>query len=702
MNASLGTYSLMAAILIAAASLVACLAAWRFNSRQLLLGAKVGIGLLFASLTLASIALLIALVNSDFNLQYVVHYTILAMPKVYKVVAFWAGQEGSLLLWAWLLAGMSVIAVLGYRLRHPESSKGSGRSKEEILRCAQNDMKSEAVFVAVLAVVIGFFAVLMLFAHDANPFQTIDGIVDGRGMNPLLRDPGMIAHPPLLFLGYAGYTIPFALMMAALAGGKRDNAWVGLTRRWSIISWIFLTVGILLGSEWAYTVLGWGGYWSWDAVENASLLPWLTGTALLHSIMVQQHRGMLKIWNVGLIAVTFILCIFGTYLTRSGVVNSVHSFGKPEAGTYLTVGNFFLVFLILVALVILLTIIFRLGFLKSENRLEGMLGREGAFLITNVLLTGIMLVVLVGTIWPILSNLFAGRRIEVEQPFYNHVVLPMALVLVALMAIGPMLRYGNEPAARLARGLIVPGILAAVVAIVMCVMGIHNPWALACGIITTVALVVVGLDLGHAVSERIKAQKENAVVAALRLMDGNHRRYGGQFAHLGMMMIVVGIAGSSLYSTRKMFQIIPGESAKIGQYTLTFNNLEKIQTEEYDSLKASVALTDAAGRTRILYPEKRTFYKWEDQPNSVVGLQSGWGEDLYITLAVQEEHDRYATAIGAMINPLVLWIWIGGIVMTLGGLFCLLPRLVRPEETVAVQVTSKKAKGRHAVAMKGI
>ncbi|MHC4589268.1 MAG: cytochrome c biogenesis protein CcsA, partial [Planctomycetota bacterium] len=323
MISGIGNLSLCAAILVAAGAVLASVASVRFRSPRLLRGARILLALVAVMLTATTAALIAALVNSDFRFDYVASYTERALPLGYKLAALWAGQEGSLLLWAWLLAILCMIAAVGWR-----TLVGT----------------EHAVAVAVMALVCGFFGVLLLFA--ANPFQPVAGMAppDGRGLNPMLQDPAMIIHPPLLFLGYAGFTIPFALTIGVLVAGRKDNHWIALVRRWLLASWLFLGAGIVLGAWWAYVELGWGGYWAWDPVENASLLPWLTSTALLHSIMVQQHRGMFKRWNVSLIFLTFTLCIFGTYLTRSGVIDSVHAY----AGSLL--GGFFLVFLVLLAL----------------------------------------------------------------------------------------------------------------------------------------------------------------------------------------------------------------------------------------------------------------------------------------------------------------------------------------------------------------
>ena len=670
MNPMIGTYSLSLAVFITAATILTSLAAVRFESRQLLLVAKGGLGLMAGLFTIASIVLLTALVDGDFSVRYVQHYTEMALPIGYKLAAFWAGQEGSLLLWAWMLSIMSVLAVFTHR---------------------SSQIKPVAVLVAVLAVLGGFFAALMLYA--ANPFEAAEAVTaDGQGLNPMLQNIGMIAHTPLLFIGYAVFAIPFALMVSALFSGTKkplptkplsnskvidyqtpgvgqnEDMSLGEVRNWTIFSWLFLSIGIILGAQWAYVELGWGGYWAWDPVENASLLPWLTATALLHSIIVQQHRGMLKIWNAGLIAVTFILCIFGTYLTRSGVVQSVHSFGASLVGT------FFLVFLTLLTVFSIGMILWQRKSLRSENPLENILGREGAFLIVNVLLSLMMLVTLVGTIFPIISGLFVTEPVSVSEPFYNKFVIPLAVVLIALMACGPLLVYGADAGKRLRNGMIIPGILAALTIAVMCLLKLNDPWALACGAIITFAMTTLLMDLGKTTSERIKNTGENILGALLRMVDSNHRRYGGQLVHVGMLMIMAGIAGSRLFSIKQDLHLTPGQKAQVGNYEIQYQSLEEIQGGNYSAVQATLLATDGRGRQSTLKPQRR-FYVKSEQPAAEIALETGLREDLYTNLAGWDDNGT-KVAIQVIINPLVLWIWLGGIVLSLGGIICMLPRFL--------------------------
>jgi len=648
MTLLLGNFGLAVALLAAAVAVMACIVEGRFGSLSALRTARICIISIFGLFTLSSIALMGALIDSDFHLAYVGRFTEKALPTGYKIAAFWAGQEGSLLLWGWMIAAMAVLAI--------------------VVNWKKRD-REQAITTAVLAVICGFFAALMLFA--ANPFTLAEQVpADGHGLNPMLQDPGMIAHPPFLFLGYAGFAIPFAMMFGALLTGRKDNHWVDGIRRWAVAAWLFLTIGILLGAQWAYVELGWGGYWAWDPVENASLLPWLTGTALLHSIMVQQQRGMLKVWNAVLIALTFVLCIFGTYITRSGVVDSVHSFGKSLVGT------FFLVFLLGIILASIVLIVVRRRLLRPEHLLETVYGREGAFLAINVLLLVMTAVTTVGTVFPVISSAFTGNAVSVGQPFYNKVIVPMGVCLMALMAVGPLLTYGKGAGGYLKKHITPPLAGGAVVMIaVAAIWRVTHPWALATALIVGVAAVSAVWDLITTTYRRARNGDENVILALVHTIDGNHRRYGGQTIHIGMLMLMVGIAGSSLYGAKHTVQLTPGDSGDIGGgWSIKFEKVEQTRGENYEAVQATVTVRDPAGTEMTLRPQRRFYDKAEDS-NTQVANWSTWRRDAYVTLAGWQDGGRQV-AIEMIVNPLVAWLWIGGIVMTAGGLLCLLPRLI--------------------------
>ena len=644
MTSVIGNFTLCMAVLVAVGTLLVALRAARFPSPGLFCAARGGVFILAALLTVTSAALMFAMLTSDFRLEYVGHYTERALPSSYKAAAFWAGQQGSLLLWGWLLAAMGVVFVLQLR-------RESGAAA--------------VVAAGAVAIVVGFFAALMLFA--ANPFDVASPIPpDGRGLNPMLQDPGMIAHPPILFVGYAGFTMPFALLIGALVTRRLDSTWLDRARPWVLVSWIFLGAGILLGAQWAYVELGWGGYWAWDPVENASLLPWLTATALLHSAMGQKHRGMFKRWNAVLAALTFILCVFGTYITRSGVVDSVHTFGKSLVGT------FFGVFLVAAVLVTAALIRLRWVELRPERPLGRLVSREGAFLAANVGLVAMMLLTLFGTMFPVFSRSVTGNAMSVSQSFYNHVVLPVALALVGIMALAPILTYGGAAMNKLMRGVVPPLALGLVWVVAAWALGVRSAWALAAGAACAVLLGSVVIDVVRSVRNRQRNTHENVLVAALRLLDGNHRRYGSHVVHTGIVMIVAGIAGSSLYSTKQLSQLTAGQSAVVGKYTVRLDDLREVRGPNYTAVQSTVTVTDDRGNVEELRPQRRFYDKAEDA-SSEVAIRSNWAEDLYINLAGWEGGGKLAT-LQVIVNPLVRWIWAGGVVLTLGAVFCLMPR----------------------------
>ncbi len=647
MIALLGNLALCGAVLASAGAVLASACAGRSGSPAALRAARRLTEGPALALTAAGIVLAAALLRDDFRFAYVAGHSQRALPAAYKLAAFWSGQEGSLLLWAWLVAVFCAIASSGLRR----------------LGGAEH-----AASTATMGVVATFFGAILLFA--ANPFELVPGGAppDGRGLNPQLQDPAMVAHPLLLFAGYAGLTIPFAVMVGALAAGRADNRWLAAIRRWLLVSWMLLGTGILLGAWWAYVELGWGGYWAWDPVENASLLPWLTCTALMHSIMVQQHRGMFKRWNASLIALTFGLCIFGTWLTRSGAISSVHAFAPSLLGV------FFLSFLGVALLGSAAMIAWRWGALAPERRMEGVVSREGAFLAGNVLLLVMAGVTLVGTIFPILSAWLPSGSLTVKPAFYNRVVAPMGLLLVGLMTAGPMLTFGRDAARRIARNLAAPAAGAAAVVGASAIFVTRNPWALLCVALAALGTFAVIADFARTFSARRRATGERRVTAALRLMDRDHRRYGGQLAHLGLMLIVVGVAGSSLFAQQHVERLRPGESARAGRYVLRFQELTEVRGANYSAVEAVVELGGESGPIAALRPQRRLYDNWNDEPNNEIALRSTWREDVYVTLAGWDRQG--VAAIQVRINPLAAWIWIGGTVLAAGALLAALPPLL--------------------------
>jgi cytochrome c-type biogenesis protein CcmF len=663
----IGNFSLVAVFLVAIAGSISGLAGWRLRDPRLTSAARGALLLTVPLLLIAGVCLLVALASSDMRFAYVASYTERSLPLRFKLVAFWAGQEGSILLWASMLCVMAAVAAVSRR---------------------RLNAAGEPVTLGVLNLGNLFFALLLLFA--ANPFLLVPGgtPADGRGLNPQLQHWAMSIHPPMLFMGYAGFAIPFAIMMGALAAGKDANGWAGQMRRWVIVPWLFLGAGIMLGAWWAYVELGWGGYWAWDPVENASLLPWLTGTALMHTLVIHRQRHSFRVWTACLTAITFVLCVFGTYLTRSGVIESIHAFGQSPVGT------FFLVVIVLSSLMSVVAIVWRLPMLRSPARSDSILSRESVFVITNVLLLVMTGATLVGTIFPLISELFVTDPVSVGRTYYDRVMAPLALVLAAVMALGPVLVHGKEAAASVKRGVVRPGIVTAVVLVVAVVLGVRNITALVCVGIASMTVLVVSFSFVKMVRMQMGLNGWGPLGAGVRVLDANHRRYGGHLAHVGVVLLLLGIMGSSLFGVERQISLAAGESVQVGRYTLTYEALRQVRGANYTAIEAQVRLTTASGRTVELTPQNRFFDKAEN-PSTEVSIRANWREDLYVAL-IGWENGGETVALRAMVNPLTMWIWIGSAMIIGAGVFSMTPRfLARPAEAGVVPA-SRPGKARAA------
>lgn len=648
MTILLGEYALAGAMLTAMAVILAAIAYIRTSNDGLLRFARIGQGLVALMLIISSWGLLKALLDDNFNLAYVVKHSETALHAGYKVAAFWAGQEGSLLFWALLLGLMGVI--MAWRSRKQDSGE-------------------TAIAIATMAAVTGFFTAIMLFA--GNPFdRATEHTHNGMGLNPMLQHIAMILHPPTLFLGYAGYTVPFALMLGSLLSGRKDSQWLYEARPWMVFSWVSLTIGIVLGAWWAYLELGWGGYWAWDPVENASLLPWLTGTALLHSAVLVLRRGIFKRWTAALTAASFFLCIMGTYLTRSGVIQSVHSFGESPIGT------FFLVFLVIIALLSVAVILARLPLLRGDHPLEDLFTREGFFLLGNVLLVLMTVVTLIGTIFPVISGWFTATPVTVGPPFYNKVILPMGLLLAMLMSTGPILGSGVGASTRVFKKLMLMGVIGLGSALVVAIFGYYSIWSLFAAFTVGAILTGVGIDVFTAI--RTRPANASFLAATFRVFSLRPRHWGAQLAHLGLAAIVAGIVGSSVYGVQENVELRPATAStpavtgRIGSYTLETKGFQQVRRENHMAIVGTILVTPDGKAPFELKPERRYYDKAEGQPSSEVGLRYSLATDVYLTLAGWENGGAVVT-VGAIINPLVNWIWIGGALLTLGGMICMIP-----------------------------
>jgi cytochrome c-type biogenesis protein CcmF len=618
-------------------------------------------------ITVAAAVLVIGLLTGDFRLAYVAEHSNRAMPALYKFAAWWGGQEGSLLLWSWLLAGYSSVVAFTNRRKHRDFMP---------------------YVIAVLMTVQTFFLVLNNFV--ATPFKVLsmDGRIvaaaDGNGLSPLLQYPAMAIHPPMLYLGYVGFTVPFAFAIGSLITRQAGDGWIFTTRRWTLVTWLFQSTGVLLGMAWAYHVLGWGGYWGWDPVENASLLPWLSGTAFLHSVMMQEKKGMMKVWNMVLISATFFLCILGTFLTRSGVVQSVHAFARSEIGKY------FVTFMALGIAATVYLILERLDYLKSESQLESVVSRESSFLFNNLILLASCFAVLWGTLFPVISALASNNQISLDADWYNRLMVPIGLFLLFLTGVGPLFSWRRTSVESLRRNFQWPGAAAVVLVGALIAAGMRSYYALiSFGFCLFVALTVF-MEF-YKGSRSIAAKTGmNPVRAAVELTHRNTRRYGGYLVHMGIVLMFIGFTGQA-FKLYEVKELNIGDTMKIGRYDLKMVNLEQDENQNYQWHRATVDVFKDGRELGLLRPEKR-FYKASRQSTSEVGIRVRPNEDVYLNFGAMSD-DNQRAVIQAYINPLVSWVWVGGLVLIGGTLVCLVPAKIKMQyaRTQVVGVTRKHA-----------
>ncbi|MBI4481978.1 MAG: heme lyase CcmF/NrfE family subunit [Acidobacteria bacterium] len=647
-----GYFALLLSLIFTVYAAVAALLGAREERAPFLISAQRSV--MAAALALAASAgfLVYLLAVRDFSVEYVASHTSRALPLWYAVAAFWAGQKGSLLFWALLGGLFAAAAVWANRRQH-----------RRLLPYA----------IAVLMGIQVFFLVLLLVA--SNPFERLlFPAADGKGLNPLLQNHGMIFHPPALYLGYVGFAIPFAFGIAALITGRLDAAWIRTTRRWTLVAWLFLGAGILLGAQWAYVVLGWGGYWAWDPVENASLLPWLTGTAYLHSVMIQEKKGMLKVWNLVLVILTFALAIFGTFLTRSGVLSSVHSFGQSSLGYAFL---WFLAFVLGGSLILLYS---RRSQLVSPRKIESLLSRESSFLANNLILVGIAFAVFWGTVFPMVSEAVQGTKVTVGAPFFNRVTRPLGLGLLLLTGICPLIAWRKATATNLKKNFLRPAVVAALAAAAFFALGLREPVPLVFFSAGAFVLTTVFWEFMFGARARRGWTGENFLVALARLVSRNTRRYGGFLIHAGIVAIFVGIVGTSYFNLEKQVTLRKGETAHLGHYLIRFQGLAAERYLDQEVLKARLEVQEGS-RSFQSVPEKR-FHPNGDQPMTHVAIRSTLREDFYVILAGWESNSGAAT-FKFLVNPLACWIWYGGWLVLAGGTVALLPNAAPARARVA-------------------
>jgi cytochrome c-type biogenesis protein CcmF len=616
-----------------------------------------------ALLTLTAGLLFYNLAISNFRVEYVSHYTSRELPLFYKLSAFWGGQQGSLLLWAWLLSIFTVAVLLIYQ---------------------KKNLPALPHVIAILMAILLFFNVLLLFV--ASPFELLDRIpANGAGLNPLLQHPAMAIHPPLLYLGYVGMAVPLAFALGALLSGHLDDSWVKNVRHWTLIPWFFLTMGIMLGARWAYVELGWGGYWAWDPVENASLMPWLTGTAFLHSIMIQEKKGMLKIWNMVLIILTFELCIFGTFITRSGIISSVHAFAQSG------IGPMFGVFLVTTTVFCIWALVRRVPNLRAQNQMESIVSRESTFLMNNLVLIGATFAVFWGTIFPLISEAVRGVKITVGAPFFNQVNLPIAMALLALTGIGPVLAWRRSSTENLRKQFAVPLALTLIGAVLLWVFNIRHLYAFLTFALSILVTATIVQEFYRGMRARRQSHQENWLAAFWQLLTRNQRRYGGYVVHFGIVLIFVGISGTA-FTTHLEATVQTGKAFSISHYQVQFNRMNFGQDAAKQWMATEVSVIRDGKFMQTLHPEKR-LYVTHEQPTTEVALLSTWRDDLYLVLAGYDEEKQEAT-FSAYVNPLVVWLWIGGWVMAFGTLLAMVP-LSRQAQTIKRE-TRERAPKQHS------
>jgi len=667
--AQIGSFALLLALALSvycfAAGLFALVSPGPGSERVGETARRAGVAI-FGAVVLASIALVVSAFRDDFSIAYIFHHSNRDLPAPYKFATLWSGQEGSLLFWALLLSGYAFILRLRYK----------------------TDPRLFAYASVILAGVQIFFLALVNFA--ANPFGLLEGPLraDGSGLNPLLQYPEMVIHPPMLYLGYVGTTIPFAFALGALIMKYPGDKWIHITRRWTMVTWGLLTCGIFLGAHWAYSVLGWGGYWGWDPVENASLMPWLFGTAFLHSVMMQEKRGMLKVWNMWLVFGSFWLAIWGTFLTRSGIISSVHAFAQSSIGTWFAwfLGISFLVFIIFYIL--------NHEHLRSEHKLESMISRESSFLFNNLLFVLLCFTVAWGTWFPKISELVQGNKVTVGAPFYNRVAIPVALLLLILTAVGPLLAWRKTSLESLKRNFLWPTVGAVAVAIFLMVtppswggpFGLR-PWtdisyfyslmALSLSVLVTLTIASEFYRGGKVISGHTG---QGMFASMVQLTHRNTRRYGGYIVHFGAVVVIIGLAGAA-FNQDKEQEMGYGDKMTIGNYTLICRSYTQEENPNYGSEWAVLDVYKGGNKIDTMTPERR-FYRASRQTSTMPYIRSTLNEDLYLVYEGLNP-DTGRPILKAHLNPLVMWIWLGVWIILGGTALALVPNAPAPVRVTA-------------------
>jgi len=646
MTGLLALSSLQVALVVAIVGILLLVAGVRREQPRLVAAGYSAVYTIFALLVVSTAAMVYALVTHDFSVSYVAQVGSRATPLFFTIISLWGALEGSILFWAFLLAGFSALAVYLHR------------------------RESDAMWPYAAATLLGisvFFLVLLV--GPANPFHVVSPVpADGPGPNPLLQNhPLMAVHPPLLYLGYVGFAVPFAFAVGAMfAGTVADDKWIRAARLWSIAAWAFLTAAIIAGMWWSYEVLGWGGYWAWDPVENASLMPWLTATAFLHSIMVQERRAMLKVWNLNLVVITFVLTVLGTFLTRSGILSSVHAFTQG------TIGYYFLFFIAFVLVGSLALVAGHTPELRTKGKLDSMASRESAFMLNNLLLSVLTFTVLLGTLFPLIAEALRGIKVSVGAPFFNMMTLPTVCALLFLLGVGPALPWRRADGDELKRKLLAPAIGLVIGAVLAFAAGLRDLYAVLAFALGAFALVSNLQEFWVAIAARMKAQKESPAAALVRVFGSNRHRYGGYVTHLGVIAVAVGIAASASAKHEREVTLAPGQTVQVAGVTLRFDELWGRQEPRRFSVGADVYVL-RNGRPVSLIAPRQHFYETQEEPVPTPAVLTSMRRDVYVNLMAFKEDGSSAT-IRVLVEPLVMWIWIGGLVACFGAVIALWPR----------------------------
>ena len=669
---NLGSLSLLLAFCVSIFALVCSVTGAIRKNYFLIAAGQRAVYVVWALITTASGILVYGLVAGDYRMMYVATHANKAMPTIYKISAWWGGQEGSLLFWSWILSCYGVAVVFTNR----------------------------KMFKTMMPWVVGIMSFTQVFFLILNNFvvppftvwaigRGIITLPDGQGLNPLLQTPSMAIHPPMLYLGYVGFIVPFAFAIGSLINKQPGDEWIQTTRRWTLITWLFQSVGVTLGMGWAYYVLGWGGYWVWDPVENASVLPWITATAFLHSVMMQEKKGMMKVWNMVLVSATFFLCIFGTMLTRSGIVQSVHAFGISS------IGNYFAVFLAVSIAGTVWLILDRLDFLKSESQLESVVSRESTFLFNNLLLLASCFAVLWGTLFPIISEAIGGEKIGVDAPFFNSVNVPIGLCLLFLTGVGPLVAWRRSSVESLKKNFLWPTVSMFVLIAVLFGAGMRSLYALMSFGLCLFVTVTIFSEFIKGTLIIMQKESMNALRAIIELTHRNTRRYGGYLVHMGIVVMFIGFTGAA-FNKDAVIEAALGEVFHLGRYDMKITEVKDGENQNYAWMKAVVDVSISGEHVDTLSPERRV-YKSSRQPGSNVDIRRRLNEDLFLNFAAMSQKGSGAV-IQAYIFPLVSWIWIGFVVVFFGTLVCLIPSKIKYSyaRTEVVGSTTVVQQGAHA------